>query len=959
MASIVGRSEELAAIERALSRLGEGESSLLGIAGDPGIGKSRLLFELRERAAAEGHLVLDGRAAEFERDLPFSVFRDALEAYLASLEPRRLELRGIGDLEALAAIFPSLGEADEIEPVERHRSHRAISGLLSGLATGRGVVLVLDDLHWADAASLELLLALSRRPAGGGVLVAFAYRPQPSVDALHDATQLAAAAEQGFLLEPKPLDDEDANALVPTGLADGIRSEVLAAAGGNPFYLEQLVRSPAGLDGEGGAEVLEGGFDLPAAIAASMSDELRALDADVVRLLEGAAIAGDPFALALAAEIAEIDHGSSLELIDRAIDAAVVRPTQTPGRFTFRHPLLRRAVHSGSGEGWRLAAHGRAASALHAQGAAAAERAHHVAASARPGDAAAAALLREAAASAVDRAPLSAANWLGSALGLVGDGDLELRRELLVELGQAQLAGGLLEEAERSVEQAVALSGSDVEPDLIVDLAEVYRWTGGVAKAIAQLEALAERETLEPETDARLQLRLLYLCRFSGELHKAHENGRRALAGAERTGDPLAVAFARAAAVEVAANFDVEGARDSYAELTAIVAGLPGLDRAGAATIDALYSLGWAATHLELYDESIAHFRRALDLARRVGSVRHMAALRSDLVEPMIRAGRVEAALLQADEAVEAARLLSHPLYLWYPLWTQSAAATRGGHSDLAEVAFAEAEEVASGGMVQPMSSMLMSYQRASMLSQRGDGTAAVAALIAAHGSLDLWFVPLGVRWRSWEIRVAAALADGNLELAESAVTEAEEATVGSTLRVPSAAAARMRSIVERERGRVDDAVVAARRSVELTAEVGAALEAERSRAVLANALLAAGDREAAIAELIAVESRFAELGADDDRAAAARELRRLGRRAPIRSTASPGSGSGELSDLSGRELEVAELVAEQLTNREIAERLFLSEKTVESHLRNAFAKLGVSSRVAVAQAVERTRLTE
>ncbi len=958
---LVGREGELEGVEAALRRLDDKQSALIGISGEPGIGKSALLRSLVARGEEAGHLVLAGRAAEFEREVPFSVFVDALDAYLATLDDSRLDRMGVGHRDELAAIFPSLRDAGEPEGVvERHLAHRAVSSLLAGLASSRGLVLVLDDMHWADPASIELLVSLTRRPPAQATLIACAYRPQRVVSQLHDA--LAAANPDGgtLVVDLGPLSREDSGELLPEAVAAGRRDAVLDAAGGNPFYLEQLSRSSGGVvDPDAADEVLEGGFRVPAAIAASLAEELRALDPETRRLLDGAAVTGEPFRLGLAARVAGIDQERALELIDGAISAGLVRAVATPGHFVFRHPLLRRAVYEGSGEGWRLSAHGRAAAELESQGADPVARAHHVSRSAEPGDDASIELLREAAGRTLTRAPMSASHWLRTAIGLVPDGDVVLRTQLLGELGRALLAGGHLDDAQGVMDEAVALGGEDVDASLLIDLAEIDQWQGRPWAAIARLEKVGESPAAErPEIKAQLELRLLYLKRWAGDIEGAIASGQAALEAAHDAGDvPILVGVQAAFAEAEAVSADVKRASEVYEQAVATARELPDQQLEG--VLDAFYSLGWAAIHLDRYQEGVAHFERGLGIAKRIGSVRHLLTLRSEPVEALIRAGRAGDAIARADEAVEAARLHPSPRYLWWSLWIASAAFARAGDIVRARAAFDEAEEVAAKMPPQPMREIWMGYQRAAVLSAEGEHERAVEALYATCGGEELLFVPIGDRQSAWEIQTRAALAKPDLERAEAIVSEAETHAGGSGLRSLESSAAYCRALLEEVKGNLEAAESAAGQAVLAGEDSDALIWAERARTLLGRLLVAANRRNEAATILAQAEESLARLGAENLRAEAAREMRRLGRRTrrrgPDPAAAAAGKGT-DLDTLSGREREVAELVAEQLTNREIAERLFLSEKTVESHLRNVFAKLGVSSRIAVAQAVDRGR---
>ncbi|HWF74665.1 MAG TPA: AAA family ATPase, partial [Solirubrobacteraceae bacterium] len=195
--TLIGRAEELTVLDSAVRAVEGGRSRVLAISGEAGIGKSRLLSELASRSAARGHTVLAGRGTELEREAPFAALVEALDDFLGSLDPRRLEALG-HHLPHLAGVFPTfgaLGEAQSGPAAERYRHHRAIRALVEELAARRPLVLLLDDLHWADAASVEAIAHLVRRPSPAPVLLALACRTGQAPPLLSGA--LAAAARDG------------------------------------------------------------------------------------------------------------------------------------------------------------------------------------------------------------------------------------------------------------------------------------------------------------------------------------------------------------------------------------------------------------------------------------------------------------------------------------------------------------------------------------------------------------------------------------------------------------------------------------------------------------------------------------------------------------------------------------------------------------------------------------------
>ena len=471
---LVGRELELAVVTEALGELRRGTGRAVGVLGEPGIGKTALLEELARRASAAGLLVRHGRAAEHERDLPFSLLGDALD-----------------------------------EPHVDLTDHRALRELVGRLASERPLALLLDDLHWADERSVEFILYLLRRPPRGACLLVFTTRPGERARRL-----LATTAFTSLSLAPLPR--EAALTLLPAELDATVRERVADEAAGNPLYLRELAR------GAGHAAV-------PAMLAAAVSLELAALDAPARTLAEGAAVAGDPFDPELAAAAAGLEHDSAA--LDRLLTAGLVHATGRGREFVFRHPLVRQSVYDGAPPAWRLDAHERATAALERRGAALAARAHHVERFARAGDAAAIELLAAAAAAAPSRA---AARWYAAALRLLPAEDATGRRGLLIPLAEALIDVGRLEQARDTL--LAALEGSDELTDERLALLAACAGTEGLLGRHdeARRRLLQPLEDAPPRAEAALSLELATDAYYGGRPREL----RAWAARAARVGEP-------------------------------------------------------------------------------------------------------------------------------------------------------------------------------------------------------------------------------------------------------------------------------------------------------------------------------------------------------------------------------------------------------------------------------------
>ncbi len=995
----VGRRQELEAVDATLDSLRGGRARWLVVSGEPGIGKTRLLGQLAERAAERRHTVFVGRGAEMERELPFAIWVDALDDHVATLGERKLEAL-IGErVGELARVLPSAAPAGAggLQD-ERFHAYRAVRALLQRIAMGHPVVLMLDDVHWADDASLELIAHLLRRPPPAPVLIALAFRAGQVPNSLLAA--LDQAGRDGLVSEIVlgPLTEAEADAL----LGAPAQPAVYRQSGGNPFYLEELVRAPAPAAAEPGEEAERVG--VPPAVAAALGQEIAGL-AEPARLLGwGAAVAGEPFDLDLAAAAAGMDEREALAAIDQLLASNLAGATDVPRRYRFRHPLVRRAVYDGAGEAWRLEAHARAAQALADRPGALAARASHVERSARVGDEAAAAVLEQAGHQAAARAPAIAARWFEAALRLlgapVGDDAAGLadvpgrggltdptgfgpptdptglgpptdptglvppagaeraavdpgrRLGLLVPLAGALAATGRLERALQTLVEALALVElPDLRVRLIAACAACENLLGRHDAAHARLlHALDELGDQDSAAAAALHAELAADALYDSDFEAMRQWATRAAETAKRLEDRGLEALATALLCFAEYNRgDPKAAGAAREKCAALIDALP--DDQLMLRLDAPYYFGFAEYFCEHYDDAIRHLRRGINLSRALGQGQFVVPMTVGLAHALETRGRLAEAAETADGAVEAARLAGNRQLVGFALVANSWTAAALGDTERARAAGDEAVALLDG----LDDSVLTRSTHATlgvMWADLGEADRCLAAFRAV-GAPDFPSIEPGRRAWLYTALARAELGRGDREAAKAWVARSEQTVAGLGLPLAEAWVLHARAAIALEDGDHEAAATQALDAAARAESVDAPLPAARCRTLAGVALAAAGRRDEGVAELTRAEGELSQLGAARYRDEAARELRRLGERVSARQRRGGGEG---LDALSGREREIAELVAAGRTNREIGSEVFLSEKTIEGHLTRIFAKLGVTSRVEVAEVVGRAR---
>jgi DNA-binding NarL/FixJ family response regulator len=956
---LIGRRSELAQVERLLADAEPSYPRILQITGESGIGKTCLLSHVGSQAEGEGYLVLSGRAAEFDTDEPFRVFLDALEQPFSATRARSLAGFDEEHRRELAGVFPSLaalmakGSQPPASPragvgMDRYRLHRAVSALLDALAAGRPILLTVDDLHWADPASVELLLYLLRRPPIASLLVAVAYRSrqlQPSTAAVLQQVQRDSG---GAMVELAPLSAEEARALLPPELPQAVAERIYRDSGGNPFYLEELSRALRA-DGRAAAEAFEESQRVPPTVTAVIASEFDRLSAPGRELIQAASVLGDQFEPELAREIATIDETTALGALDELIDRELVQVAPVPGLFTFRHPIVRRAVYDSTKGGWRQAAHARAASVLAARGASATMRAHHVERSASLGDAEAVAVLREAGRISGVRAPVAAAGWYSAALRLLPEQHdpaqrLELTLAKAVSLGSA----GKLQESRDAFQEVLALLPPDptLQSTAVAAAALIEHLLGKHDEAQGLLlSALAKLD--DATRAAELKLGIALGCFFSADW-----SGMRywAQKSSEDAASPLIEAGAGGALALAEYGLGNVPAAREHATKAARLAD-PLSDAEWAPQLSSICMLGWAEYCVGRFDEAERHISRALAVSEMTGQEHLSAAMLVVAAMSNLAAGRLSVATECAETAIDTSLLSANHLFLTWALTVRCMVEIDCG-SPRTAVRFGRKALEAGIQSRSPWSSVATLYLAEAWL-EAGEPERFRKELFAGQ-STPLLPPFLFYTLHAYELLTRAELELGLPDAARRWADQAVEVADQLGMDGPSAEAQRAQALLLLSAGSFAQAAQTAQASAELAERASQPVQAARSRLLAGTALAKAGDSEAAVEQLSRAEEVLAAHGASRYRDRAARELRQLGVHVvPVRELV---SAQPELGLLSVRELTIAQLVHEGRTNRQIADELSISLKTVENHLAKIFRRLEISSRAQLAMLVERSR---
>ena len=937
---IRGRAAEIAVLGDAVDRVVSGRPAVVLIEGEAGIGKTRLLAGVLEDARGRGMQVAAGRAEELERTRPFGLVAAAFGCVRSSPDPRRA---------AIAALLATHGGGERgpitvtSDPGLRFRAVDAFADLAEELALAGPLVIGVDDLQWADPSSLLTVAALSRRLAYLPVALIGCLRPSPRIPELDRLAGLLLDAG-GRILAVRGLTERavaelvaDVVAAVPgPGLLAGI-----SGAAGNPLFVTELLGALAqegAIKAAGGrAEVAE--VTLPPTLRLTILRRLSFLPEDTLQALRAASILGSSFTVT---ELSVTMARPALELSVVLAEGITGRVLEEHGAvIRFRHDLIRDALYEDLPLSVRRGLHREAGRRLAQTGAPALQVAEQLARGAGQGDAEAIGWLTRAAREAAARSPDVAADLLERAAGLMAPAD----------------------------------PGRD---RLLAERASSLMVSGRNADALAACRSLLDRD-LDPQVDGPVRICL-------GRALLAQGQVRDALQELEQAGSSPALPGAERAAARAWAGF----ARMSLGDLDGAAASAEQARSAAAAAADHL-TVSVAMTTLARVSESRGHLRDALQITDEAmhladespGRLGHRYPIRATRGHILIELDRPE----EARSALGAGMRISEEIGVRWPLLLyQGFLALERFITGEWDDAIAELE--ASFELADEIQTVVArAHGILSLISlHRNDLSRAEEAAGAAARDLARWGPGYLTTWAAWP-RALIQEAGGEIGQALATMTGAWDtcARLGLALDYPAVGADLVRlALASGDIGRARDASaavteVAARNEVPWM--TGAALRCrgliEDDAEVLQAAAVACAGGSRPLGLALACEDAgaafarqgrldrarplldqalgiYEQLGAARDLARAEATLREAGIRRGRRGTR--GRPQTGWASLTPAEHAVAGLVAEGLTNPQIGERLYISHRTVQTHLAHMFAKLDIATRAQLAADVTRHR---
>ncbi len=927
--TLLEREHELAAVDGLLERGG-----VMVVEGRAGIGKTALLEAACERAVRLGREVLRARGSELEVGFAFGIVRQLFERRLASADEAERGRLLAGSAGAVRSLL--LGELQE--PSAFDTSFAVLHGLYwlaANLGEGRSLLIAVDDAHWTDEPSLRWLAHLAPRLEGPEVALLVALRPVPpaiggSLQALLDEAQA--------VVRPALLSERAVGAIVRGALGPRASSELQtvawAASEGNPLYLTDLLRAArsgertlAELDP---GELLAGGRER---VARRVLVGVQGLHQAALPFVQALAVLGDGCELRHAAVIAGVQAVEAISLAAALVRLEVLAADDPP---RFIHPVVREGIEGSLASDVRDAMHRSAAAVLHRDRASPGQLAAHLIGVRAVGDEWVVDRLREAARAAMGvGAPAAAAALLSRALSEPPSHGQ--RVAVLREAAQAEAAAGR-EAACARLEEALGLAVDPLErAEIALEVAEAYAGLFLWVEAVDVLErALTELAEADDELAARLEGELV-VC----GLHDARRASRVAPALARLGSRSLSGGAAEAQAVAEGMSMLLAGEPSEKAAAPLEEA----LSRAAprAENWDTRAAMLWTLVAAERFESVAVALEPMIAEVQRSGSARGFVAVYSTLGLLNLRLG----ALPEADAAARAAlRVLQDGDFapgLAFAATVLADVAVEAGELDQAQ---AFIDLLPQGGWPAGVGTVLIPAARGRLRLAQGRPADALADFETCGSmfSPDAWGTEmrdcgyLHARSGAAEALLRLGERERARELAESELSDVgvfgAPRALGIALRVAGLAQG-----AERGLALLHESVASLRGSP-------ARLQLARSLAELGGALRRSGERTAAGVPLAESLELAVRCGARPLAARAREELRATG----VRPRREWRTG---VEALTPSELRVVRLAADGATNRDIAQQLYVTLKTIEGHLSRAYTKLGIRGREELARVLE------